>query len=67
MKKLDLGNGHTLVIETANRGLQDDYKITFLEDNKKLFEEYGTQEYIEYEYEVKFQRGLKHERDIKQT
>lgn len=54
MKKIDLGNGHTLVIETANRGLQDDYKITFLEDNKKLFEEYGTQEYIEYEYEVKF-------------
>ena len=54
MKKFNLGNGHEIVVEKANRGLADDYKITFYENGRNLMTEYGNREYIEYEYEVKF-------------
>lgn len=54
MKKFDLGNGHTITVETANRGGADDYKITFYEDGRKLMTEYGNADYIRYEYEVEF-------------
>lgn len=53
MRKFDLGNGHTIAVETANRGLEDDYKITFFEDGKQLGpSEYGNKDYIEYFYGV---------------
>lgn len=52
-KIFELGNGHTIKVERANRGIKDDYKITFFEDGRKLDEEYGTKEYIEYEYNIK--------------
>lgn len=29
MKTFDLGNGHTLIVEKANRGLEYDYNIAF--------------------------------------
>ena len=54
MKKFNLGNGNEIVVEKANRGLEDDYKITFYENGRNLMTEYGNREYIEYEYEVKF-------------
>lgn len=51
--KFVLGNGHTIAVETANRGLKDDYKITFFEDGKQLgTSEYGNKDYIEYFYGV---------------
>lgn len=52
MKKFDLGNGHTITVEKANRGIEDDYKITFFEDNRYLSYEYGDREYIEWMYDV---------------
>lgn len=52
MKKFYLGNGHTITVEKANRGIEDDYKITFFEDSKKLGDEYGNKEYIEWQYDV---------------
>ena len=53
MTKFDLGNSHTITIENGNRGLVDDYKITFYEDGKILGSpEYGTKDYIEYEYGI---------------
>lgn len=52
MKKFEIGNGHSITIEKANRGLNDDYRITYYEDGKKLFEEYGNAEYINDEYEI---------------
>ena len=30
MKIFNLGNGHTLEVEKANRGIEDDYKVTFI-------------------------------------
>ena len=53
MRTFDLGNGHTITIENGNRGLEDDYRITFYEDGKPLGpSEYGTKDYIEYEYDI---------------
>jgi hypothetical protein len=51
-KVFNLGNGHAIKVENANRGTEDDYKIIFFEDGRKLDEEYGTREYIEYNYGV---------------
>ena len=52
MKTFDLGNGHTITVENANRGREDDYKITFYEDGRKLSDKYGNKEYIEWFYDV---------------
>lgn len=52
MKKFDIENGHTIIVENANRGISDDYKITFFENGIKLFEEYGNKDYIEWQYEI---------------
>lgn len=52
MKEFDLGNGHTIIIEKANRGIEDDYKITFFEDGRELGEEYGNKKYIAFTYDV---------------
>lgn len=55
MKIFDLGNGHTITIENGNRGLADDYRITFYEDGKPLgTSEYGNKEYIEDCYGIIF-------------
>jgi hypothetical protein len=51
MKKYNLGNGHEITVEKTNR-MDNDYKICFYEDGRKLGEEYGDKEYIEYEYEI---------------
>ena len=55
MMKFELGNGHTITVEKANRGIEDDYKITFFEDGRKLFEEYANKDCIEWEYDVTIQ------------
>jgi hypothetical protein len=47
------GNGHTIIVEKANRGYEDDYKVTFYEDGKRLGDEYGNKDYIEYNFDVK--------------
>jgi hypothetical protein len=52
MKTFNLGHGHTLTVEKANRGFADDYKITFFEDGIKLTTEYGNAEYLEWEYDI---------------
>ena len=53
MRKFDLGNGHTLVVEKANRGIEDDYKVTLLEDGKALFgSEYYSKDALEFEYDI---------------
>ena len=53
VKKFDLGNGHKITVEKANRGIEDDYKIIFFEDGRKLSDEYGNKEYIEWQYGIK--------------
>ena len=52
MKTFNLGNGHTLTVEKANRGLEDDYKVTFFEDGMKLITEYYNRECLEWEYDI---------------
>ena len=52
MKKFILTNSHSITVEKANRGIEDDYKITFFEDDRKLSEEYGNKDYIEWQYDV---------------
>lgn len=52
MRKFELEKGHMITVEKANRGIEDDYKITYYEDGRKLFDEHGTRDYIEYEYGV---------------
>lgn len=52
MREYKLSNGHSVKIEKANRGIADDYKIIFCEDGRKLFEEYGNRDYIEWQYEI---------------
>lgn len=52
MTKYNLGNGHTITVENGNRNIADDYKITFYENGRKLFEEYGNKDYIEWEYDI---------------
>lgn len=48
----DLGNGHTLMIQSANRGLEDDYLVEFYEDHKLLDREYATAEVIKDFYDI---------------
>lgn len=53
MKTYELGNGHSLVVEKANRGIEDDYKVTFLENGKALFgSEYYNKESLEFDYGI---------------
>lgn len=52
MKTYELGNGHTVEIEKANRGIEDDYKVIFKEDGRKLIEEYASKDAIEYMYDI---------------
>lgn len=53
MKRFDLGNGHTLEVEKTDRGIVNDCKVTFLEDGRKLGEEYWDKETLEYFYDIK--------------
>ena len=48
----DLGNGHTLMIQAADRGLEDDYIVEFYEDCKLLVREYACAEVIKDEYDI---------------
>lgn len=53
MKTFDLGNGHTLVVEKANRGIEDDYKVTELEDGVALFgSDYYNKDGLEFDYDI---------------
>ena len=53
MKIFNLGNGHTLEVEKANRGIEGDYKVTFKEDGKALFGcEYYSKDALEFEYDI---------------
>lgn len=54
-KIFELGNGHTLEIEKANRGIDDDYKVTYKEDGKALGSpEYYTKSAIAFDYDITF-------------
>ena len=55
MMKFELGNGHSITVEKANRGIEDDYKVTFFEDGRKLTEYYATKDCVEWEYDVTIQ------------
>lgn len=58
-KRFELTNGHSIIVEKVNRdSLKNDYKITFFEDGRKLDEEYGNRDYIEYQYGVKLNKLL---------
>ena len=48
----ELDNGHSIVVEATNKA--DIYKVTFYEDGRKLDEENGTKDYIEWWYGVTF-------------
>ena len=53
MEIFNLGNGHTLEVEKANRGIEYDYKVTFKEDGKALFGfEYYSKDALEFEYDI---------------
>ena len=53
MKIFNLGNGHTLEVENANRGIEDNYKVTFKEDGKALSGcEYYSKDALEFEYDI---------------
>lgn len=52
MKTFDLGNGHTITVEKANRGLEDDYKVTFFEDGKPFAPEYYSKDCLEWEFDI---------------
>ena len=48
----DLGNGHALMVQAANRGLKDDFLVEFYEDCKLLDSEYATAEVVRDFYGV---------------
>ncbi len=48
----DLGNGHALMIQLAERGLEDDFLVEFYEDCKLLDREYATSEVISDLYNI---------------
>lgn len=53
MGRFELGNGHTLLVENANRGIEDDYLVSFLEDGKKIgLSEYYSSSGIEEEFGI---------------
>ena len=53
MKRYNLGNGHEITIEKGERGIKDDYKVTFFEDGKALFSpEYYSKDALEYEFDI---------------
>lgn len=55
MLKVDFENGCSITVEKADRGLEDDYKITHFVNGKKYCEEYATKECVEWEYDVTIQ------------
>lgn len=48
----DLGNGHVLMVQLADRGLEDDFLVEFYEDRKLLDREYATAEVVRELYNV---------------
>lgn len=48
----DLGNGHALMVQAANRGFKDDFLVEFYEDCKLLDSEYATAEVVRDFYGV---------------
>lgn len=48
----NLGNGHTLMIQSAERGLEDDFLVEFYEDCKLVDREYATAEVISDLYDI---------------
>lgn len=43
-----------IVVKPANRGIEDDYKISYFENDKYIISEYGNKDYIMEEYGVVF-------------
>lgn len=53
MRKYNLGNGHEIIVEKGERGIPDDYKVTFLEDGKALSApEYYNKDALEFEFDI---------------
>lgn len=48
----DLGNGHSLMVQAADRGLEDDFLVEFYEDCKLFDREYATAEVIKELYDI---------------
>lgn len=47
--RYNLENGHSILVEQISN---DNFKITFFEDERKLFDELGNADYIEFEYGI---------------
>ena len=53
MKRYNLGNGHEITVENGERGIPDDYKVTYFEDGKALFSpEYYNKDALEFEFDI---------------
>ena len=51
--EFDLGNGVTIeVVKTNRANMDDDYNVTYYENGRKLFDEYGNRDYIEDTYDI---------------
>lgn len=54
MKEFIINAFAKIVVEPANRGIKDDYRISYFENGKYLISEYGNKDYIMEEYGVIF-------------
>ena len=54
MKEFIINAIAKIVVELANRGIDDDYKISYFENGRYLMSEYGNKDYIMEEYGVIF-------------
>ena len=53
MKRYNLGNGHEITVENGERGIPDDYKVTYFEDGKPIFSpEYYSKNALEFEFDI---------------
>ena len=53
MRRYNLANGHEITVEKGERGITDDYKVTFFEDGKALSSpEYYNKDTLEYEFDI---------------
>ena len=54
MKEFIINAIAKIIVEPVNRGLDDDYRISYFEDGRYIMSEYGNKDYIMEEYGVIF-------------
>ena len=54
MKEFTINAIAKIVVEPADRGIDDDYRISYFENGRYLMSEYGNKDYIVEEYGVIF-------------